>query len=675
MILLPFVCALAPAPLPALVQAPDKYAQFKKNFKAAQAVGAHEEMARLVRSNQDEAIRLVSELANAMAAGSSAEIEAEFQALSKTWSEVFKTDFVERLYRYHSELAFDKPRREERYKLEVKYYEKLKALNANASGAKDSAVYEMVGAEFAAFSARFEELGDHYFAAQAAAGVAVSSDESYRGKDADLRRACEWWGKAVANFDKVALNYSYYQSCKQRFEGLVAAGFGPAPAADPNAPAAPTTTPSAPAAPVVAATSFELVDSLEKFVRPLFTADELYQMWPIVSLGAKGSSANFQALGDKGPSVLRTESAKAGVDVDRDGAADKPLPMTGNFTAIDVEFGADKRRWGFLFKTGIQDDRFQGLQTNLLPDDNQMRVYVINAASVVASINGTPVRVLDENMDGEYGSEPKPFYYPGLSEGVAQPDYDCVVVGASKRARPWSKYLEVGGAWYEVKPLAAGAQIEYRATPLETGTLKLDFKGPVQPNFLILKGTGNLEGCYFDVVTENKKPLAVPVGQYELMVGELRQGKKTQTVKCLILPGSDARRYMVSKGAETLVTLGAPFNFEFSTEAAEESLTVKGKSVAVVGSAKERYERFWNCVPRPEVSVRKAGSKKGGKPEKMDIVMDLLERNEDGSFRFVEADTWRPIDTQFAIKKGESVEAQLSEKKHKLLGDISSEFK
>jgi len=73
--------------------------------------------------------------------------------------------------------------------------------------------------------------------------------------------------------------------------------------------------------------------------------------------------------------------------------------------------------------------------------------------------------------------------------------------------------------------------------------------------------------------------------------------------------------------------------------------------------------------------VRKAGSKKGGKPEKMDIVMDLLERNEDGSFRFVEADTWRPIDTKFAIKKGESVEAQLSEKKHKLLGDISSEFK
>jgi hypothetical protein len=160
-----------------------------------------------------------------------------------------------------------------------------------------------------------------------------------------------------------------------------------------------------------------------------------------------------------------------------------------------------------------------------------------------------------------------------------------------------------------------------------------------------------------------------------LFAGELRQGKKTQTVKCLILPGSDARRYLVSKGAETVVTLGAPFNFEFATEAAEESLTVKGKSVAVVGSAKERYERFWNCVPRPEVSVRKAGSKKGGKPEKIDIVMDLLERKEDGSFRFAEADTWRPIDTQFPIKKGESVEAQLAEKKHKLLGDISSEFK
>lgn len=667
-------------PANSLAQAPDRYAEFKKKFKEAQTVGAYEEMQKLVRANQDEAIRHVGELAGVMAVRNSDELEAEFQALAKTWKDVFKSEFVDKSYRYHSELAFDRNRSEERRKLERRYYDQLKVYQQNLAGAKEGPVFEMVGTEFGVMSARFVELGDLYYAAQAAAGAAVCFDEGTRNKEADLRKACEWWGKACQNFEKMDLTHSYYQSCKQRFDGLVVLGFGPAVPVDPNAPApsAPTGPVLDPAAgPVVAATTFEALKSLEDLYRPVYSADDIYVLWPIISLAAKGSSGNFQSLGDKGPSVIRSEPSKIAVDTNRDGTPEKTLAMTGNFTTVDLELGSDddKRRWAFMFKTGIQDDRFQGVQTNLQPDDLQCRFYVLNAGSVLATVNGVPLRVLDDNMDGVYGSAPFTYFYAGLSEGIAQPEYDTVVVGASKRARPWSKYMELGGAWFEFQMRKSGGEVEAKPVTLETGTLKLDFKGPQAPSFLILKGTGALEGCYFDVVSETKKPVAVPVGTYELFIGELRQGKKAQTLKCLILPGSDTRRFTVAKGAETPVTLGAPFSFDFRVETAEESFKVKGASVAVLGGGKERYERFWNCVPRPDVSWRKAGAKKGGKPEQMDIVMDLLEQTEDGKYRFSETDTWRPIDTEFEIKKGEAVEVSLSEKKHKLLGDVSSEFR
>ncbi len=684
MIALTILCVLAPVlgaspaePLAGLAPRFDRYADFQKNFKSAQQVGAYEEMTKLVRGNQDEAIRHVMELANVMAVKNSDELESEFQALARVWKDVFKTDFVNRSYRYHSELAFDRARRDERFKLERRYWELVKQYTENLNGPKEGAKYEMLAVEYAGMSQRFAELGDMYYAAQSAAMSAVNLDDTNRGKDADLRRACEMWGKAVEYFEKVELNHNYYQTCKIRYDGLAALGHGPAPATDPNAPPAVDPAAAPAAAPVVVATAFEALKSVDEVYRPVYTADDTYVLWPIVNLGAKGSSGNFTSLGEKGPSVIRSEPSKVAVDTNRDGTPEKTLGLTGNFTTVDLDLGSgdEARKWAFVFKTGIQDDRFQGLQTNLQPDDLQLRFYVMNAASVITTINAVPVRVLDDNMDGVYGSAPLTYYYPGLSDGIAQPDYDTVVVGASKRARPWSKYLEIGGAWYEVTPKQSGNTIEAKPVALETAMVKIDFKGPVQPTFLILKGTGPLDGCYFDVVSETKKPVALPIGTYELFVGELRTGKKAQTAKCLILPGSDTRRWNVTKGAETLVTLGAPFSFDFAVEAGEESITVKGKSVAVFGSGKERYERFWNCVPRPEVSWRKTGAKKGGKPEKIDIVMDMLERKEDGSFRFSEADTWRPIDTSFEIKKGETVEVQLVEKKHKLFGELESPWK
>ncbi len=655
----------------------DRAAEFKSKLRPAIAIRNYDEVTKLLKSYQDEAVNYVDELAAQMASANSDEIEKEFEMLTKCWKDAYKSDFVSKIYVYHSNLATDPPKRKQRYALIDQYRTSMQKFEANRNGAKEGPTFELCSAEFVAITDGFESIGDFFMAARTASAVAICHDITYRTKgEEDLKKTCEYYGKATVNFEKVDLKHTFYQQCKQSWERLVREGFGAPAPADPNAPQPPAQPKAEPAAaPVTVTTAFEALKSIDDIQRPNFNADELYAIWPIVPLGAKGSSGVFQSL-EKGPLVMRPDSSKVALDFDRDGNPDKLIPITGNAAVVDFEIGdgAEKRRWAFLFRTGIQQDVFQGLQTNLQPDDLQMRFYVLNAGSVTTSVNGTSLRVLDDNMDGTYGSLPKPFSYGGLSEGVYQPEFDCMVVGAGKRARPWSKYAEIGGSWYQLEAQKGGLQITATPMTLDTGTLKLDFKGPA-PTWLILKGTDKLDGCYFDLVDPAKKPIAVPVGTYELFAGELRQGKKAQTMKCLILPGSDTRKWTVKAGQETVVALGGPFKFEFAFEAADEAVTVKGKSVAVVGSARERYERLWNCVPRPEVSIRKAGTKKGGKPERMGIVMDLLERNEDGSYKYTEMDTWRPVDSAFKIAKGEAIEVQIVEKKNKLLGEIESDWK
>jgi hypothetical protein len=662
---------------PAVGAAQDRNAEFKGKLRPQIAIRNYDEVTKLLKSYQDEAVNYVDELAAQMASANSDEIEKEFEMLTKCWKDAFKSDFVSKIYVYHSTLATDPQNRKQRYVLIDQFRTSMQKFELNRNGAKEGPAFELCSAEFVAITDGFVAVGDYFMAARTASAVAICHDVTYRAKgQEDPKKTCEYYGKATEYFEKVDLKHNFYTQCKQRWEWLVREGYGAPAPADPNAPTPPAQPKLEPAAaPVTATTAFEALKSIDDVQRPIYNADDLYAIWPIVPLGAKGSSGVFQSL-EKGPLLLRTEPSKVALDFDRDGTADKVIPITGNAAVVDFELGdgAEKRRWAFMFRTGIQQDVFQGLQTNLQPDDLQMRFYVLNAGSVTANVNGVPLRVIDDNMDGIYGSAPKPYSYGGLSDGIYQYEYDCMVVGASKRARPWSKYADFNGAWYQLESQKGGTSIVATPMTLDTGTLKLDFKGPA-PTWLILKGIDKLDGCYFDIVDPAKKPISVPAGTYELFAGELRQGKKAQTMKCLIVAGSDTKKWVVKAGAETVVTLGGPFKLDFATELTDEGVTVKGKSVAVLGSARERYERLWNCVPRPEVSIRKAGAKKGGKPEKMGVVLDLLERREDGSYKYSEMDTWRPVDSTFKIEKGDKVELQLSEKKNKLFGELESDWR
>jgi hypothetical protein len=666
------VFALCAAPLAAQRRSP-----FMDEFRKLMQVHAKDEMAALLKKHEDEAILAAREIAVAMREGTSEELETELDALARAWKKAYDSEFVSLQYDYFALRLtgpYKKQHREAEKRFELKKTELDTAVNA-----KTSEKYAGLALEFDALGDVFSELGDHYAASNAYWNAAVLSDDGLRGKEADFKAACEAWGLCVAAREEARLGDKRYAQAKVRHGELIAKGYGPPKPVEPAAPGAepveptPAAAPPEPAKPATLGAHFQLVPDIEAIQRPLYTADTNFQIWSAVGLTQIGSSAGFAGM--SGPvKVLRTGANKAAVDVDGDGTGDVDVPLTGKITPVEVVLGsgAEQRRWAFLSAIGQQQDTYQGFRFNLGPDTNYLNLYVAPAASLVGTLGGTRVQVIDDNLDGKYGSPPLDWAYMGLVDGAAQHDVDSIVVGESKVARPWSRLVEVGGAWYELEPTESGADFVARPAKVETGTLELDLKGaPV--TWLLVRGTGSESDLVFDVANGGADKVAVPAGTYELYSGQVASGKKAQMAKALILPGKNARTWTVTAGETVKVELGAPFTLEFTFGQDAETVTVEGPSIVVAGRGGETYQRLWNCVLSPEVHLRKAGSSRGKKEEELVPVLsqeDLEVHKND--FRAV----WFPVGVPIPKPSpGETYEVQLFQKKHKLFGKLESDWK
>ena len=247
-----------------------------------------------------------------------------------------------------------------------------------------------------------------------------------------------------------------------------------------------------------------------------------------------------------------------------------------------------------------------------------------------------------------------------------------MIIGEGERAQPWSEFAKVGEAWYKLEAENHGASIKATGVELDTGTLRVDYKGG-RPGWLIVRGLDELGNAYYDLAGAGKKGVEVPVGRYEFFYGDLRKGKKLEVLKALILGGPKQPKYTVSKGETTTITLGKPYGFVFQHSTAGSEVTVQGKTVAVCGAGGEVYERLWNCRPRPAAAWRKRGSKRGTRPEKFKLIENQMEIWDHGGDWNV---MWFPLDLTLDMKKEvpEGVEVQLVDKKNKLLGGITSDW-
>ncbi len=652
----------------------DRFAEFEQKFRQAMKINAKEEMAKLLDRYSWESVLVVMTTCEAISNQSSDYLEEFAAALNEAWKKQYAgSQFVDKVYEYFSLL--DPVLKRKRVKLKNLFEATRTQMRDNEQGAKDGPKFMIIASEFERLALSFEQIGDWYYASESWISYGTCFDTGNRGKaDANLFKASTGYKKALDSRDKIQLQDKRYREIEPIFKLYEKQGyFKKEPNADGTGEGGtPEPVQEDADSALILPMTFDLIEELDTFARPNYHADDVFPVWTSIPMTGKGTSIKIAGLEDS-PYVHRLGVSDVRIDLAGDGPEnDEKLKLNGNMVPIHFPIGSgpEAREYGLVTIIGGSTDPYQGIQANLAPSDDYCTIYIVAAGSVVGDLAGVAVRVIDDNMDGIYGSPPVQWGHMGISDDHFQSDMDSVVIGSSKRAVPWSEYQDVEGQWYKFESLNKGTQLKVTPIELETGTLKLKIKG-LSADWAVVRGTGRLENCYFDLLQNGAKGVQVPVGNYELFMGRVSKGKKLQVMKALILPGATTSSWEVNPGKPTTVELGGPFGFDFQYDTDAETISISGTTVVVTGMAGERYERLWNCVPHAEVAFRKEDSKRGSKPEKMGLLQSSQDLTDKG-FRA----GWFPLDIildRSKIKEGVSV--QITEKKNKLFGKIESIWK
>ncbi|MCC7171810.1 MAG: hypothetical protein IT459_15295 [Planctomycetes bacterium] len=409
-----------------------------------------------------------------------------------------------------------------------------------------------------------------------------------------------------------------------------------------------------------------------KYTTPAFSSGEntaIWMRWPMNGNGPADFEERFKPLGNQ--IKVRRDGPKLFVTV---GEQKKPFEFTLSQKpqlceikreVKDVDGNTQTFKYGFLFATGgSQENRF-GMSLNSSPSATQYLIRYHAATMLRGKVLGQDITIFDDNSSGSFG-DPVRVREP---TNVVNDEFlfnDAIIFGKSKTAAPWTEFMEVDGNFYRLKLDTDAMTVVTRKLEVDTGTVKLAWKGPVKPECVIIEETREFKGAYFAI---GKDPITVPVGLYRMAYGIIRQGTKMTQKSCLMLPGKFVS-FKVEKGKEAVVELGEPFTFDFKTEPlGSGGLRVIGKSVLAYGKSGELYARFFDEPPTPDKVVMRV---KGGSPVGKTTPMA------NAVFADYQKDEWsayQPLDLDLPAADGQTYEVQLSLKKHPLLGGpIKSEW-
>jgi len=637
---------------------------FKSDFDRSYKIGDRAGMTKLVRDNSADAASWLYEMALALAQQPDEERSKLYEAVGRAWSEAFTSGFSDRVRGFADRLEATERTQYSQLKstyftLTTSYF----ARRGEPATAERATALQSVAEELETLAQSLWDLGDGYFSSRAWIYVGDAYNAATVGTEFGRpARELEAQKKALAACDSMDIGDRSHRECKTRvahLEGVVARG--ETGGGDANG-AAPSKLPFEFGAGVATkGTALELPD-LKKSPRLSYGWDDAHPTWQQVQIADVGQTTTLPGMVD-GPTFER-QGLHEIVVTDAEGKVTSvKLSIETTLVSTRIGRGAAVVPYAFTIKLGNTNDEFQGFAANLETTPANMTMYLRPAAAVVIDVGGTPVHVLDDNLDGIFGGPPTTTAFAGLPSGASQPALDAVFVGKGKTPLPFSELMLVGKQWYRFTSTDSGRTFEVApATTIALGSVKLDFGG-AELDWLVVRGKGALEKVF--VRLEPGKPVELPVGEYELYSGVVRDGD----TKALVLKG-DAAAFAVAAGARTDVAFGAPFAFEFSSANTTEGVKVKGGSVAVLGVGGEQYGRFWRCQPRPEVHLRKAGSAAWGKVGQLAVIDDIDELGDHGGEGWNKV--WWPLDGLFENKLGDGVEVRLFEKKNALFGKIDS---
>lgn len=411
-----------------------------------------------------------------------------------------------------------------------------------------------------------------------------------------------------------------------------------------------------------------------KINTPSFRNSEDPFLWSGFTLEGKGPvpfDDSFKPMGielkisrEGAAKVLLAEGDKKPHDIK---AIEKP-----NLVRVEHEFVDGwtkqpvKQEYAFLVATGGSNEQLFGLAVNAGPSETNYPIRYAPACYLKGKVLGLDVTIFDDNVSGKFGDSFR-VSLPTNSHKPAMNFADAMIIGNGTVAGPFTEYLDVNGDFYRLK--VSGDDEAYgmtvRKLAIDTGTVKLDFAGKLKPEAVVIEELKNFVGAFFNV---SAKPVRVPVGEYKLSYGILRMGKGKQQKICLMAPSGGMASFQVKKGEEHVISLGAPYRFEFDKDTqGNGDVKIVGKSVTVVGRGEEMYFHFYDDPPIPEKVTLRIDGKVVGKP--LPMKKAVFE-----DFRTDQLCVWQPLDLMLPANgaKG-SVEIDMELKKHSMLdGPIST---
>ncbi len=645
---------------------------FWEEFSRAMATQDERKMNRLVLRDRDAALYEFIDRCVRLADTGDETYAGQLDALEKAWATSFRGDLLLKKERTYLLVDLDGPGRTRMLALRNDWYALLPAVRGVA-GDED---WRTIREAAEPIAKDMEEIGDLLEAAVVRYTIGRSHDPENLDGTGSLAAALTEYEAATAHCEAMGRKDGWAVGVKEKTEWarreVERITLNPSE----EEAAGPAALPAVAGAPVLTAglEPMKLGRKAAAAGGAGYDWDDVPMTWWGVTL--KEENAHMQEIPGFVPPLIvhRKDTETFFLDLDGSGVWEKKEPFFragGKPNSMELPLngpGGPLQATLFLHVPGNQEP-YQATTANLAPIEKQGLVYYRTLAALKAKLGDASVRLLDLNGDQRMDPKPRerqPWEYEGASEWIP----DGILLGKAKRPVPLSPVLFIDKAWYAVDVVDEGGARQITATPVEvkTGRLKLVVEGPrtARPVALYVRGIGDSGGGIFDLAG-SKSGIEVPVGRYELLGGVLRSGKGQGTVKAVILKGRH-KGSIVSEDGTAEFAIGGPYWFGFKRDLGREDVTVQGASVTVWGAEGEQYERFWQCVPRPDVFVRKPGRTKAGRGTRMRAVVDPSMLSKEGF-----AASWHPLDTVVPKDEG-MVEVRLVEEEHPLLGEIESEW-
>jgi hypothetical protein len=198
------------------------------------------------------------------------------------------------------------------------------------------------------------------------------------------------------------------------------------------------------------------------------------------------------------------------------------------------------------------------------------------ASALKGSIDGVPIRIIDDNLDGK----------------ITQDGSDAIVIGRSPFAQPLYRIHQIGASFYEIKVDEDGKGLSFgKVSDLKPVTVKSPLLKLGATKALVVADSDS--GQAFDLVAAKS---GIPAGTYSLCYGVISAGKDVVVIR----PGKETEKVTVSESPSTL-TLGAPLKVNFDGRLVGNKVEVF-PNLTVVGAGGESYDPdFGSTLSRPSV--------------------------------------------------------------------------